>query len=62
MSVLGGAIVLAVVVWVFFAVSYMNSKRKSQDGICGSGKCNGDCMSCSVGKEPLQRHKEDKTE
>lgn len=62
MSVLGGVIVLAVVVWIFFVVSYMNSKGKSQDGTCGSGKCNGDCMSCSMGKEPPQRQKEDKTE
>lgn len=60
MSVLGAVVILVVVVWIFLAVSYMNSKGKSQDGTCGSGKCSGNCMSCSFGKGAAEEKENDK--
>lgn len=61
MSVLGAVIVLAVVVWIFFAVSYMSSKDKSQDGSCAGGSCDGNCMNCSFGNGAAGEKKADKT-
>ncbi len=49
MSVLGAVIVLGVVVWIFLAVSYINSKGKSNGSSCGGGGCDGNCMNCSLG-------------
>jgi len=60
MSVLGAIIVLAVVVWIFFAVSYISSKGKSNGSSCGGGGCDGNCMSCSLGGEPGRNNNKDK--
>lgn len=61
MSALGAVIVLAVVVWIFFAVSYMSSKNKSQDKGCNGGACDGNCMNCSFGNSaPKQEDNKNK--
>lgn len=60
MSVLGAVIVLAVVIWIYFAVSYMSSKNRSQDENCKGGGCDGNCMNCSFGKGTTENKKNGK--
>lgn len=61
MSVLGAVVVLAVVVWIFFAVSYMSSKGRSQDESCKDSGCDGNCVNCSFGKSTTENKKNSKT-
>lgn len=60
MSVLGAVVVLAVVVWIFFVVSYMSAKGRSRDGSCKGGGCDGDCMNCSFGRGTTENKKSSK--
>lgn len=47
MDIMSGAIVLVVVVLLFFAVSYMSAKSKEGGNGCHTG-CDGNCAGCSM--------------